>query len=356
MPHRGRLNVLTQLLDLDMRLLVRKMRGLPTLPPSLPKAQFTDDVLSHLFLTSKLDSGLKVHLLPNPSHLEAVNGVGLGFARGLQVPFGSLESSLGNKVVSVQIHGDGAFAGQGVVSEALNLGGLPHFNVGGTIRIVVNNQLGYTTGATEGRTSHYATDMAKSIAAPCLHVNGDRIDDVARAMKLAVAYQQKFKKDVIIDLVVYRRRGHNELDNFDYTSPLMYKVIAELPSVLKTYEKSLVEKGILDAASVSKHKSEHLARLDLSLAGALPENYQVPELEMPRNWNTMKWAKEGEWELPVKTGVASESLKSVGVQSVTAPDKFVRTLSLLTSRDLVANLNIYRTSILDLQKCISQND
>lgn len=203
MPHRGRLNVLTQLLDLDMRLLVRKMRALPTLPPSLPSSQFTDDVLSHLFLTSTLPgSGLKVHLLPNPSHLEAVNGVGLGMARGLQVPFGSLQDSssssspltpdyqLGTKVISLQCHGDGAFIGQGVVAEALNLSLLPHFTVGGTIRIVVNNQLGYTTAAGEGRSSFYATDMAKSIGAPVLHVNGDRIDDVARAMKLAVAYQQ----------------------------------------------------------------------------------------------------------------------------------------------------------------------
>jgi probable 2-oxoglutarate dehydrogenase E1 component DHKTD1 len=175
MPHRGRLNVLTQLLDFDMRLLVRKvsfsllfsafpcsshcflhqMRALPTLPPSLPPSQFTDDVLSHLFTTATLPvpssssssaGEIKVHLLPNPSHLEAVNPVALGFARGLQVPFRSALGSegegkkayeLGDEVLSLQIHGDAAFGGQGVTAETLNLESLPHFNVGGSIRIVV---------------------------------------------------------------------------------------------------------------------------------------------------------------------------------------------------------------------------
>lgn len=172
MPHRGRLNLLTQLLGMDMRLLVRKMRGLPTLPPSLPASQFTDDVLSHLFLTTDYSSTrdstgkpLKVHLLPNPSHLETVGPVAVGYARALQVPLGTVaqgglkgDYELGNKVNrgrsiglqrdthlslnilqvrSLQIHGDAAFGGQGVVAETLNLANLPHFTVGGSIRIVV---------------------------------------------------------------------------------------------------------------------------------------------------------------------------------------------------------------------------
>lgn len=200
MPHRGRLNVLTQLLNFDPRLLIRKMRGLPTLPPSLPASEFTDDVLSHLFTTATLPEydDLKVHLLPNPSHLEAVNGVGLGFTRGLQTldSISNTTSStpsdyvLGNKILSLQIHGDGAFTAQGTVAEALNLSSLPHFAVGGTIRLVVNNQLGYTTAAGEGRTGFYASDIAKSIGAPVVHVNGDRVEDVVRAVRVALAYQQ----------------------------------------------------------------------------------------------------------------------------------------------------------------------
>lgn len=233
MPHRGRLNLLTQLLDLDMRVLIRKMRGLPTLPPSFPASQFTDDVLSHLFTTTPYtppgsSDPLTVHLLPNPSHLETVTPVALGFARGLQVPFSDTDS-LGSRVLSVSVHGDAAFGGQGVVAESLNLASLPHFNVGGTVHLVVNNQLGFTTASTQGRSSFYATDLAKMIAAPVLHVNGDRVDDVARAVKLALAYQRKFRKDVVIDLVVYRRRGHNELDEPAFTSPTMYNVIKDLP-------------------------------------------------------------------------------------------------------------------------------
>jgi probable 2-oxoglutarate dehydrogenase E1 component DHKTD1 len=193
------------------------MRGFPTLPPSLPPSQFTDDVLSHLFLSSPFTSSsssssdpMTIHLLPNPSHLETVTPIGQGFARGLQIPFstsGSPTSDLGEKVLNVAIHGDGAFIGQGIVGETLNLSGLPHFNVGGTIRIVVrpflrltfartddgpqvNNQLGYTTSSLDARTSFYATDLAKSISAPIVHVNGDRIDDVARAVELAMAYQE----------------------------------------------------------------------------------------------------------------------------------------------------------------------
>lgn len=228
------------------------MRGLPTLPPSLPPSQFTDDVLSHLFLTTDYKSSavnssatsanstssdtLKVHLLPNPSHLETVMPVAQGLARGLQVPLGSVSSGglkgdykLGEKVRSLSVHGDAAFGGQGVVAEALNLANLPHFTVGGTVHIVVNNQLGYTTPASSGRSSFYATSLGHSIHAPVVHVNGDRIDDVARAVDLAVAYQREFKKDVIIDLIAYRRRGHNELDEPAYTSPSMYRKIEQLP-------------------------------------------------------------------------------------------------------------------------------
>jgi len=144
MPHRGRLNLLTQLLDLDMRLLVRKMRGLPTLPPSLTPPEFSDDVLSHLFLSTDYSTSssasLKVHLLPNPSHLETITPVAQGFARALQLPFGSAakdDAELGDKVLNISLHGDSAFGGQGIVAETFNMASLPHFNVGGTVRIVV---------------------------------------------------------------------------------------------------------------------------------------------------------------------------------------------------------------------------
>ncbi|KAM0786308.1 hypothetical protein ACM66B_001786 [Microbotryomycetes sp. NB124-2] len=341
MPHRGRLNLLTQLLDLDMRLLVRKMRGQPTLPPSLPSDQFTDDVLSHLFLTteyqpsssSKSDTTstppVKVHLLPNPSHLEAVSPVGLGFARGLQVPFGSIEATdkgesryeLGDKVLSLQVHGDAAFGGQGVVQETLNLSNLPNFTVGGSIRIVVNNQLGFTTASNTGRSSLYASELAKSISAPILHVNGDRVDDVARAVSLAVAYRNKFRKDVIIDLVVYRRRGHNELDEPSYTSPIMYRAIEKLPSVAKIYEQQLISSGILTLEEAQQERTRVFNKLDESLTQAEPENFKVPELTRERGWNEMRWPERGEWESErIETGVEVELLREIGERSVTVPE------------------------------------
>ncbi|BGP33568.1 putative 2-oxoglutarate dehydrogenase E1 component DHKTD1, mitochondrial [Rhodotorula toruloides] len=335
MPHRGRLNLLTQLLDLDMRLLVRKMRGLPTLPPSLPPSRFTDDVLSHLFLSTRYtppasSDSLTVHLLPNPSHLETVTPVALGFARGLQVPFGSLEAQksgssqpyeLGSKVLSLSIHGDAAFGGQGVVAESLNLASLPHFTCGGTVHIVVNNQIGYTTPATQGRSSFYATDLAKMIAAPVLHVNGDKVDDVARAMKLALAYQQKFKKDVVIDLVVYRRRGHNELDEPAFTSPVMYSKIKDLPSVAQLYEHHLVSQSTLSSSDAASYRKSQFASLDEALAAADPEKFTPPELEMPRGWSEMRWPKEGEWETQVDTGYDEQVLREIGERSVKVPDE-----------------------------------
>ncbi|BGP25999.1 oxoglutarate dehydrogenase [Rhodotorula toruloides] len=335
MPHRGRLNLLTQLLGLDMRLLVRKMRGLPTLPPTLPASQFTDDVLSHLFLSTRYtppasSDSLTVHLLPNPSHLETVTPVALGFARGLQVPFGSLEAQksgssqpyeLGSKVLSMSIHGDAAFGGQGVVAESLNLASLPHFTCGGTVHIVVNNQIGYTTPATQGRSSFYATDLAKMIAAPVLHVNGDKVDEVSRAMKLALAYQQTFKKDVVIDLVVYRRRGHNELDEPAFTSPVMYSKIKDLPSVAQLYEQHLVSQSTLSSSDAASFRKSHFASLDEALAAADPEKFIPPELEMPRGWSEMRWPKEGEWESQVDTGFDEQVLREIGERSVQVPDE-----------------------------------
>ncbi|GAA6044320.1 hypothetical protein JCM8097_004473 [Rhodosporidiobolus ruineniae] len=338
MPHRGRLNLLTQLLGMDPRLVFRKMRGLPTLPASLPADEFSDDVLSHLFLSTSYTppslpsvssdpKPLDVHVLPNPSHLETVTPVALGFARGLQVPFGAKEAQekgkgenyeLGDKVLSLSIHGDAAFGGQGVVAESLNLASLPHFNVGGTVHLVVNNQIGYTTPAIQGRSSFYATDLAKMTNAPILHVNGDKIDDVARAVKLALAYQRRFKKDVVIDLVVYRRMGHNELDEPGFTQPVMYEKIRGLPSVAHNYEQHLVSSSTLSPSSASSLRDSHFKDLDTALSSL--SSYEPPELDRPRGWDAMKWPKKGEWEDQPETGVEEGVLREIGKRSVAVPE------------------------------------
>lgn len=335
--------MLTQLLDLDMRLLVRKMRGLPTLP--LPSSDFGDDVLSHLFTTSQMPSSsasrsMNVHLLPNPSHLEAVTPVAMGLARGLQTPFGPEGTKPGDNVLSLSVHGDAAFAGQGVVYESLNMSSLPHFDVGGTVRFVVNNQMGYTTpfDRERGKTL-YATDLAKSIAAPIIHVNADNIEDVHRATLLACAYQRVFRKDVVLDLVTYRRRGHNELDEPSYTSPRMYRTVRALPyvvirgivavltcfrSVLNIYEKQLVERGTLSTEHAESFKKAHFQLLDRSLVAAEPQNFSLPALLQPRGWDRMRWPSHGEWAERIDTGVAAETLKEIGRRSVEVPDDFVR--------------------------------
>ncbi|GAA6023910.1 hypothetical protein JCM10207_009271 [Rhodosporidiobolus poonsookiae] len=329
--HRGRLNLLTELLGMDRRLVFRKMRGLPTLPSSLPAADFSDDVLSHLFqsapyLAPGAKNPLNVHLMPNPSHLETATPVGQGFARALQVPLGANQAlekgegyELGDKVLSLSIHGDAAFGGQGVVAEAFNASNLPHFNVGGTVHLVTNNQIGYTTPAIQGRSSFYATDLAKMISAPIIHVNGDKIDDVARAVKLALAYRKQFKRDVVVDLIVYRRMGHNELDEPGFTQPAMYQKIRGLKSVAHFYEQHLLSTGVLTAAHADSVKSAHAAELDASLASL--DGFDAPPLDRPRGWDAMRWPQRGEWETErVETGVREEVLREVGRRSVEVPE------------------------------------
>ncbi|KNF03572.1 oxoglutarate dehydrogenase (succinyl-transferring), E1 component [Puccinia striiformis f. sp. tritici PST-78] len=347
MPHRGRLNFLTQLLSLDLNILLNKLKGKGEISGRLllDTPAYTGDVLSHLTTSTALRSRsypngkpVNVHVLPNPSHLEAISPVGLGFARALNMLDGvgpyteSLpvnEKRIGDEVLSVQIHGDAAFGGQGVVAETLNLSTLPHFTVGGSVRLVLNNQLGYTTPATEGRTSFYATDIGKSISAPIIHVNGEYPEDVSRALSLAFAFRNQFRKDVLIDLVVYRRWGHNELDEPTYTSPHMYRKIDSLPSVPTRYEKELLDSKVFDEQTLSKIKST----VDREFAQALDVQ--------PNSNGTQTKGKTGLMDLndmagnricpphksrrvgqEAETGVSLVRLQAAGRASVSTPKDF----------------------------------
>ncbi|HDR8620670.1 TPA: 2-oxoglutarate dehydrogenase E1 component, partial [Staphylococcus aureus] len=206
-----------------------------------------------------LSGGKKIHLslCPNPSHLEAVNPVLAGRIRAKQ----NIRSVLG-----ISIHGDAAFIGQGVVAETLTLSNIEGYKVDGIVHIVINNQVGFTANPCCARSSFYCTDIAKSIEAPVFHVNGDNPEAVSFATSLAMEYRQKFKKDVVIDIMCYRKYGHNEGDEPNFTQPLMYKAISKHKTPGTLYEEKLTAEKVLDGDEVNKLRSEFRAKLDKSLA------------------------------------------------------------------------------------------
>ncbi len=244
MPHRGRLNVLANIVGKPYSQIFSEFEG--NLNPN--QAHGSGDVKYHLGATGVYlqmfgDNDIQVSLTANPSHLEAVDPVLEGLVRAKQDLLDKGEGERGNSVVPMMLHGDAAFAGQGVVAETLNLAKLPGYRVGGTIHIIVNNQIGFTTAPEYSRSSEYCTDVAKMIGAPIFHVNGDDPEACVWVAKLAVDFRQEFKKDVIIDMLCYRRRGHNEGDDPSMTNPYMYDVVDVKRGVRKTYTEALIGRG-----------------------------------------------------------------------------------------------------------------
>ena len=232
MPHRGRLNLLANSLDYPPVLLFQKMLGKPEF--DLSKANgATGDVLSHMFTSIDRqfgDKSVHVILLPNPSHLEAISPVVCGKARGKAMtkrigPYG--EDNKISPILPIQVHGDAAFTGQGIIMETLAMLNVPHYSVDGSIHLIVNNQIGYTTPGqiTHGRASRYSSDALKAVDCPCVHVNGEDPESVVKATQFALDYRQTFGKDIAVDLICYRQWGHNELDDPTYTNPIMYSNI-----------------------------------------------------------------------------------------------------------------------------------
>ena len=242
MPHRGRLNVLTNIVGKSYDQLFKEFEGQVD-PDSM---QGSGDVKYHLGQTGKFvarsGKDITVELAANPSHLEAVDPVVVGMARAKQDAINDPEAF---SVLPILMHGDAAFAGQGVVAETLNMSDIKGYRVGGTIHVVVNNQIGFTTTPEAARSGFYSTDVAKIIQAPIFHVNGDDPEACVRVARLAFAFRQRFHKDVVIDMVCYRRHGHNEGDDPSYTQPLMYAKIDQRRSVRKLFTESLVKRGQL---------------------------------------------------------------------------------------------------------------
>jgi multifunctional 2-oxoglutarate metabolism enzyme len=258
MAHRGRLNLLANIVGKSLGKLFREFEG--DLDPAT--TQGSGDVKYHVGATGKFvgRSGrpLPVTLASNPSHLEAVDPVVEGMVRARQDLINQPEAF---SVLPLVIHGDAAFAGQGVVAETLNLSALRGYRVGGTIHLVVNNQLGFTTAPAEARSSVYPTDVAKMVQAPIFHVNGDDPEACLRVARLAFGFRERFHKDVVIDMVCYRRHGHNEGDDPSFTQPLMYKRIENRRSVRKLYTETLVRRGDITAADAEKALDDFLARM-----------------------------------------------------------------------------------------------
>ena len=243
MAHRGRLNVLVNTMDKSYKKVFAEFEG--NIDPE--SAMGTGDVKYHLGSKSvhKAKNGHEINLMlmPNPSHLESVNPVVEGAARALQDE--KYEDNAGKKVIPLLIHGDAAIAGQGVVAETLNMSQLRGFSTGGSIHLIINNQIGFTTLPKDGRSTEYASDLAKMILAPIFHVNGDEPEAAIQSIKLALDYRQRFAKDVVIDLICYRKHGHNEGDEPAFTQPGLYKEIHNHPSVRKRYTDELVQRNEL---------------------------------------------------------------------------------------------------------------
>ena len=250
MPHRGRLNVLANVVRKPLQTIFNEFKGGPKLVDELPntESQYTGsgDVKYHLgtsFDRPTLRGGqIHLSLVANPSHLEAVNTVVTGKTRAKQF---YTKDPNGDRSMAILLHGDGAFSGQGIVYETLDMSKLPEYSVGGTLHIVVNNQVAFTTDPKYSRSSAYCTDVAKGMEVPVFHVNGDDVEAVAWVMELATEWRMKWKTDAVVDIVCYRKYGHNEIDEPMFTQPLMYKVIQQHPSALTKYSAKLVNEGII---------------------------------------------------------------------------------------------------------------
>jgi 2-oxoglutarate decarboxylase len=312
MAHRGRLNVLINIVGKSYRELFSEFEG--NIDPGT--VQGSGDVKYHKGFRGKFTgrSGqpIDVVLASNPSHLEAVDPVVEGMARALQDQAGDGDE---RPVLPLLIHGDAAFAGQGVVAETLNMSALPGYETGGTVHLVINNQLGFTTNPESARSSVYATDVAKMVQAPIFHVNGDDPEACVRVGRLALAFRQRFHKDVVIDLVCYRRYGHNEQDDPSLTQPLLYQLIKEHRSVRKLYTESLVRRGDIDLDQAEAALRDFSARLQAALdetrAAAPPAIDSLPPPPEPAPVLP-----------PIETGVGVDVLERVVSALSDFPDGF----------------------------------
>ena len=309
MAHRGRLNILSNVMGKPAKAIFHEFAGGATNPADVGGS---GDVKYHLGTSSDREfDGNKVHLslLPNPSHLEAVDPVVLGKVRASQTIRGDKQ---GDTVLPMLLHGDAAFAGQGVVWECLSFSGLPGYATGGTIHFIINNQVGFTTSPQFARSSPYPSDVAKGIQAPILHVNGDDPEAVTWTCKLAIEFRQRFNRDIVIDMWCYRRFGHNEGDEPSFTQPLMYAAIKQHPPISQIYGKKLIEQKVVDQPWIDAITKEYVDGLEGDFEAA------VSYAPNKADWFEGRWAGLGRPDEPVlgrrniPTAVSEDQIRLIG--------------------------------------------
>ena len=319
MAHRGRLNVLANIMGKTYEQIFSEFEG--TAKPDLTMGD--GDVKYHMGYSSDIitPGNNKVHLklAPNPSHLEAVNPVVEGF---LRAKIDHAYTGDAKKALPILIHGDAAVAGQGIVYEVTQMAGLKGYNTGGTIHFVINNQVGFTTDFDDARTSIYCTDVAKVIDAPVIHVNGDNAEAVVFAARLAAEFRQKFNKDIFVDMVCYRRHGHNESDEPKFTQPELYNIISKHPNPREIYTKQLIERGDFDAKIATQMDEEFRQLLQdrLNMVKEKPLPYQATKFET--EWANLRRSKPEDFERSPETGISQDQIEKVAEAITFIPKGF----------------------------------
>ncbi|NUN06981.1 MAG: 2-oxoglutarate dehydrogenase E1 component, partial [Bdellovibrio sp.] len=320
MAHRGRVNMLVNFFGKGEEYVFGDFNG----PLSLaePVEDFDGDVKYHLgYVAEKKTANgtCKVTLAYNPSHLETVNAIALGMARAAQDKMGDTTRKA---VVPILIHGDAAFAGQGIVQEVLQMAGVKPHTTGGTIHLIIDNQVGFTTNGFDTRSTRYSSDAAKMTFTPVLHVNGDDVESSVRAMDIALRYRQEFGKDIVINLICFRKFGHNEGDEPAFTQPLMYDLIKTHPTVREIYGKKLAAEGSLPQAEVDDLYTKAMDRLQNIFEETKKTPPKLKNFKFEGNWKGLRKATDADFEKPANTKFDLSTLKKIGEKIGSFPTDF----------------------------------
>lgn len=334
MAHRGRVNVLANFMGKKPEYIFADFNG-PT-ETAVPIEDYDGDVKYHMgYQIDKPTPNGPIHLALafNPSHLEAVNPVVLGMVRAAQRRRKDMEKR--KSVVPILIHGDAAFAGQGIVAETFQMSQVKGYTVGGTIHLVIDNQVGFTTSPENGRSSHYCTDIAKILATPVMHVNGDDIEAGVRAMELALRFRQEWGRDIVVNLICYRRFGHNEGDEPAFTQPQMYEIIRKHPTPREVYAKKIIREGVVDQAFVDTKYNEEMDRLQKIFEATKQQPPKIEPFKFEGFWKGLRKGKGEDFEKATDTTFPIAKLKEIGQLLGSVPANFTphpKLLKLLETR------------------------